>query len=80
VYGLDAVYAAGDITSFPVKHGGLAAQQADVVAAAIAARAGVAIDPRPLKPVIRGMLLAGDATRFLEAELVSDSFNCQWSH
>lgn len=37
VEGLDGVYAAGDMTTFPVKHGGLAAQQADVIAATIAA-------------------------------------------
>ena len=41
------VYAAGDATAFPVKQGGLAAQQADVVAESIAAEAGVAVDPHP---------------------------------
>jgi len=85
VRGLDGVYAAGDATSYPIKHGGIAAQQADVVATAIAARAGVAIDPQPLRPIIRGVLLTGDDTRFLEAELVADgSFSssvsdiCPW--
>jgi sulfide:quinone oxidoreductase len=68
--GLDGVYAAGDATSFPIKHGGLAAQQADVVAAAIAARAGVAADPQPRPPVLRGMLLTGKQSRFLEAEII----------
>jgi sulfide:quinone oxidoreductase len=72
VRGLDGVYAAGDVTSYPIKHGGIAAQQADVVAAGIAARAGAAVDPQPLRPVIRGMLLTGGATRYLEAELVGD--------
>jgi sulfide:quinone oxidoreductase len=72
VRGLDGVYAAGDVTSYPIKHGGIAAQQADVVAAAIAARAGAAIEPQPLRPVIRGVLLTGDTTRFLEAELAGD--------
>jgi sulfide:quinone oxidoreductase len=70
VLGVDGVYAAGDVTSYPIKHGGLAAQQADVVAAAIAARAGAAIDLQPLRPVIRGMLLTGAKPRFFEAELV----------
>jgi sulfide:quinone oxidoreductase len=69
---LDGVYAAGDATSYPIKHGGIAAQQADVVAAAIAARAGVEIDSQPLRPVIRGALLTGAATRYLEAELAAD--------
>jgi sulfide:quinone oxidoreductase len=72
VRGLDGVYAAGDVTSYPIKHGGIAAQQADVVAAGIAARAGAAIEPQPLRPVIRGVLLTGDTTRFLEAELAGD--------
>ena len=72
VRGLDGVYAAGDATSYPIKHGGIAAQQADIVAAAIAARGGVAIRPEPLRPVIRGMLLTGGGARFLEAELADD--------
>lgn len=38
VEGVAGVYAAGDVTAFPVKQGGLATQQADVVAAAIASR------------------------------------------
>src|SRR3954468_21893685 len=42
VTGLRRVWAAGDGTAFPVKHGSLAAQQADAAAAAIAARAGAA--------------------------------------
>jgi sulfide:quinone oxidoreductase len=70
VRGLDRVYAAGDVTSYPIRHGGVAAQQADIVAAGIAAGAGVAIEPQPLRPVIRGVLLTGGATRFLEAELI----------
>ena len=55
----DGVYAAGDATAYPIKHGGIAAQQADVVAAAIAARAGAAIAPQPLRPLIRGVLMTG---------------------
>jgi sulfide:quinone oxidoreductase len=72
VRGLDGVYAAGDATSFPIKHGGLAAQQADIVAAAIGARAGAATDPQPQPQptMLRGMLLTGKQTLFLEAELV----------
>ena len=41
VTGLSDVYAAGDITTFPVKQGGIAAQQAEAAAEAIAAAAGV---------------------------------------
>ncbi len=69
VLGADDVYAAGDCTSFPVKQGGIAAQQADAVAEAIAARAGVPIEPRPFRPVLRGLLLTGRGPAYLRAEL-----------
>ena len=49
VLGADDVYAAGDGTAFPVKQGGLAAQQADAAAAAIAAAAGVGDRPEALR-------------------------------
>jgi sulfide:quinone oxidoreductase len=66
---LDGVFGAGDATTFPVKHGGLAAQQADAVAEAIAASAGVAIDPQPFRPVLRGVLLTGGLPRYLRSDL-----------
>ena len=69
VPGMERVYAAGDATDFPVKHGGLASQQADVVALSIAALAGAPVAPEPFRPVIRGMLLTGDAPRYLTARL-----------
>lgn len=69
VEGLEDVYAAGDITSFPVKQGGLAAQQADVVAESIAARAGAEVTPKPFRPVLRGMLLTGGRPSYLRAEI-----------
>lgn len=72
VEGLQDVYAAGDATRYPIKHGGIAAQQADVVAATIAAKAGAGPLPAPLRPVLRGMLLTGEDTVFLEAELLGD--------
>ena len=61
------VYAAGDITSFPIKQGGIAAQQAVAVAQAIAADAGAGNTPEPFEPVLRGLLLTGDDERFLRA-------------
>ena len=65
VKGLDGVYAVGDMTAGPVKQGGLATQQADAAAAAIAAELGC-IEPRPVEPpVLRGMLLTGDEPLFL---------------
>ena len=66
---LDGVFAAGDATSFPVKHGGLAAQRADAVAEAIAASAGVEIAPKPFRPVLRGVLLTGRLPRYLRSDL-----------
>jgi sulfide:quinone oxidoreductase len=59
VPGTDAVWVAGDAAAFPVKQGGLAAQQADVVARAIAARAGADVEQKPFHPVLRGVLLTG---------------------
>jgi sulfide:quinone oxidoreductase len=48
-----------------IKQGGLAAQQADVAAQVIAARAGADLTPRPYRPVLRGVLLCGDEVRHL---------------
>ena len=45
VTGLADVYAAGDGVDFPVKQGGLAAQQADAVAEHIAATYGASVEP-----------------------------------
>jgi sulfide:quinone oxidoreductase len=69
VPGLPDVYAAGDLTAFPIKQGGLAAQQADAVAEAIAAAAGLRVEPRPFRPVLRALLLTGGAPAFLRVEL-----------
>jgi sulfide:quinone oxidoreductase len=66
---LSDVYAAGDITDFPVKQGGLAAQQADAAAEAIAAAAGADVTPRPFDPVLRGLVLTGGPPRYLRSEL-----------
>jgi sulfide:quinone oxidoreductase len=65
------VYAAGDLTNFPIKQGGLAAQQADAAAEAIAAAAGVEIEPRPFTPVLRGLLLTGLTPRYMRTEVGS---------
>jgi sulfide:quinone oxidoreductase len=63
------VYAAGDATSSPIKHGGLAAQQADAAAEAIAARTGAIVMPEPFRPVLRALLLTGGEPLYLRAEL-----------
>jgi sulfide:quinone oxidoreductase len=67
VEGRDDVYAAGDITTFPLKQGGIATQQADAAAESIAALAGASVTPRPFKPVLRGLLLTGLTPRFMAA-------------
>ena len=72
VLGVPDVYAAGDITAFPIKQGGLACQQADAAAEHIAARAGAALDPTPFTPVLRGMLLTERWSRFLRRDVETD--------
>jgi len=67
--GIEGVFAAGDATAFPIKHGGLAAQQADAVAEAIAWTAGADIRPQPFSPILRGTLLAGATARYLRADI-----------
>ena len=69
VRGVADVYAAGDITSFTVKQGGIATQQADAAAEAIAAAAGADVEPARFRPVLRGMLLTGTRPRYLRREL-----------
>ena len=69
VQGFSDVFAAGDITSFPVKQGGIAAQQADAAAEMIAANAGADLMPQPFRPVLRGLLLTGTQPRYLMHEL-----------
>ena len=63
VIGAEHVYAAGDATNFPVKYGGVAAGQADAVAASIAATAGVAVAPALYDGVVHGFLMRGQAKR-----------------
>jgi sulfide:quinone oxidoreductase len=65
VIGVPRVYAAGDVTSFPVKQGGIATQQADAALEVIAAEAGAEVDPQPFHPILRGMLLTGRQPRYI---------------
>jgi sulfide:quinone oxidoreductase len=69
VIGVKDVYAAGDATNFPIKQGGLAAQQADAVVDAIAASLGMGIAPAPLRRILRGLLSAGGSARYLRADI-----------
>jgi CBS domain-containing protein len=69
VHRLADVFAAGDITNFPVKQGGIATQQADAAAEMIAANAGADLAPQPFRPVLRGLLLTGRQPRYLRHDL-----------
>jgi sulfide:quinone oxidoreductase len=73
VDGLQAVWAAGDATWFPIKQGGIAAQQAEVAASSIAAAAGLRVRPEPFRPVVRGALLTGGEPLFLRGEVGEDA-------
>lgn len=72
VKGFERIFAAGDATSFPIKQGGLAAQQADAAAAAIAALAGSPVEPRPPDLLLRAVLLTGSAPQFMRVRLSKD--------
>lgn len=62
----ERIYAAGDTTNYPIKQGGIAAQQADVAAEAIAADLGVPIEPSPFDPILRGVLWTGHQPLYLQ--------------
>lgn len=63
----DAIYAAGDITDFPVKQGSIAAQQADSIVSSLASRFGRECEPRPFKPRLHAILLSDRGKTFIRA-------------
>jgi len=69
VMGLEDVYAAGDAVDFPVKQGGLAAQQADSVAEHVAARYDAGVEPSPFRPTLRGMLFTGGEPLYMRSDV-----------
>lgn len=69
VRGMQSVYAVGDVTSFPVKQGGIATQQADVAAEAIAAELGCDVAAEPFDPILRGVLWTGADPLYLSGYL-----------
>ena len=69
----EAVYAAGDGTTFPIKQGGIAAAQADAAAESIARLAGAELEPRPFRPILRALLLGGERSTFMSVELTGGS-------
>ena len=80
VRGIDGVWAVGDMTARSLKQGGLAAQQADVAAADIAAHLGAAVDVQPYRPVLQGMLMTGEEPDFLQhgARGSAPRSRCAW--
>lgn len=69
VQGLGDVFAAGDCTSGLVKHGSLAAAQADAAAAVVAARAGAAVTVRPYPQELCAAVFCGDHTLYVRRDL-----------
>jgi sulfide:quinone oxidoreductase len=80
----DDLFAVGDATAGAHKQGGLAAQQADVVAEQIAWQVGAEHPARPYRPVMRGLLRTADGPRYLraappgEATSAEVSDQCLW--
>jgi sulfide:quinone oxidoreductase len=62
---VEHVWAAGDATDFPIKHGGVAAQLADTVAQSIASELGECVAPQPFEPQLEGVLLTGGTPRYV---------------
>lgn len=60
VSGMEDIFAAGDVTGFPVKQGGIATQEADAAAASIAAAAGCGVEAAPFEPVLHGPEVDGE--------------------
>jgi sulfide:quinone oxidoreductase len=63
------VYAAGDVTTFPVKQAGLAAQQADLIAHTIASEVGAELVRPCVRRVLQARLVGGPRPLILRAEL-----------
>ena len=68
VEALEDVYAAGDLTTCPIKQGGLAAQQADVVVQTIAASLGIPVKQVRAPRALETRMLAGDRVLSLRTE------------
>jgi len=85
VAGLTDVYAIGDATTFAIKQGGLATQQADAVATLIARAAGAPVPEPTARPLLRAVLFTGEGPLYLRATITggeSDvscaSRHCPW--
>jgi sulfide:quinone oxidoreductase len=69
IRGLEREFAAGDVVEFSIKHGGIAAHQADIAATMIASLAGAPVEPETFRPMIHGILLTGEKPRYLKARI-----------
>lgn len=85
VLDLESVYAVGDATTFPVKQGGIAAQQADIAATSIARAAGARVPEPTTRPLLRAVLFTDDGPLYLRATITggesvasSASRHCPW--
>jgi sulfide:quinone oxidoreductase len=65
--GVPMAYGAGDATTAPAKQGGLAAQQADVIARLIAQSAGADLSVTPLRPTLRAHAAVGSGDTWFSA-------------
>ena len=72
VRGLSNVFAAGDATNVPIKHGSIAAAQADAAAGAIAALAGAPVEPKPARLVTHAVLLGARSPIYVRAQVSGD--------
>jgi sulfide:quinone oxidoreductase len=75
VHDTPAVWAVGDGTTFPLKQGGIAAQQAVAVAETIAAATGAPVTPQPFRPRLRAKLITGARPRYLSEIVVGGAGN-----
>lgn len=73
VVGEAGVYAVGDMTARALKQGGLAAQQADVAAACIAATYGEPVPTPSYEPVLRATLVTGQGPLYLRERATHDA-------
>jgi sulfide:quinone oxidoreductase len=69
VEGMNDVFAAGDTTAYPIKHGGLATQQADRIVHTIAAGLGLTPHELKVKPALEVKLIGGERPLHLRIEL-----------
>ncbi len=69
IEGLTDVYAAGDMTTYPIKQGGLATQQADRIAHTIAGSLGATVRELRGTHILRARLLGGEHPLLLRTEL-----------